>query len=154
VAEQFNAHFLNEGEPRGLNDAIRFVVAKRKLEKSALLVVHADLPLLTPLEVRVFLEKADGYPVVIAPSKDESGTNAMLLQPAEILRPSFGKDSYKRHISILDQKGIPFSVQSVRGFGFDIDEPKDLLDLMQLNARANTENFLKSIRPGQILQAS
>jgi 2-phospho-L-lactate guanylyltransferase (CobY/MobA/RfbA family) len=78
----------------------------------------------------------------------------MLLQPAEILRPSFGKDSYKRHISILDQKGIPFSVQSVRGFGFDIDEPKDLLDLMQLNARANTENFLKSIRPGQILQAS
>lgn len=154
VTEQFNAYFLNEGEPRGLNNAIRFAVSEREMEKSALLVVHADLPLLTPLEVRVFLKEANGYPVVIAPSKDESGTNAMLLQPAEVLRPSFGKDSYNRHLSILDQKGIAFSVQSVRGFGFDIDEPKDLLDLTQLNAGENTENFLRSTHLAQILEAS
>jgi len=149
IARQFDVSFLQEGRTRGLNNAIRFVVRKRGLSESALLIVHADLPLLTPPEVCNFLKEANGYPIVIAPSKDETGTNAMLLRPARIMQSSFGKESYRRHILMMEQKRILFKVQKMRGFGFDIDEPNDLLDLMNQDAQANTARFLSLIRPGE-----
>lgn len=143
---QLGADSLAEGRRRGLNNAIRQVIRKRKLSNSVVLVVHADLPLLTSGEVCAFLKEAQDCPIAIAPSKDETGTNAMLLNPAQIIHPAFGKESYRRHLSILDRKRIPFKVQRIRGFGFDIDEPNDLLELMHNGARNKTARFLRAIR--------
>lgn len=154
LVRQLGADSLQEGRRRGLNNAIGHVIRKRKLRNSAVLVVHADLPLLTCREVSTFLREAQGCPIAIAPSKDETGTNAMLLNPARIIRPAFGKESYRRHLSILDHKRIRFKVQRVRGFGFDIDEPKDLLELMHHRARNSTAQFLSAMRDRDFQKAT
>ena len=146
LARILGAKALREGRKRGLNNAISHVIHKCNLRNSAVLLVHADLPLLTAREVNTFLREARDCPIAIAPSRDETGTNAMLLKPGCIMRTAFGKKSYRRHLLILDKKKVRFRVQRMRGFGFDIDEPKDLLDLMHYRLRSNTAQFLCSIR--------
>jgi 2-phospho-L-lactate guanylyltransferase len=146
LGQQLGINSLRETPKRGLNGAINQVIGRCKWENSAVLVVHADLPLLTPREVDTFLREAQGCSVTIGPSKDEIGTNAMVLNPARVIRPAFGKESYKRHISILHRKKLHFKVQSSQGFGFDIDEPEDLLELMNHKTRNNTARFLRQIR--------
>jgi len=146
LGRQLGANSLREEPRRGLNNAINQAIHKHKWENSTVLVVHADLPLLTCKEVNTFLREAQGCPIAIARSKDETGTNAMVVNPAQVIRPAFGKGSYKRHISIFHRTKLQFKVQRIQGFGFDIDEPKDLLELMRHKARNNTARFLRAIR--------
>jgi len=144
--QRLGANSLRETPRRGLNNAIGQVIRKCKLENSTVLVIHADLPLLTGKEVNTLLREARGCPIAIVPSEDETGTNAMVLNPARVIRPAFGKGSYKRHISIFQREKLQFKVQRIQGFAFDIDEPKDLLELMRHKGRNNTARFLRAMR--------
>jgi 2-phospho-L-lactate guanylyltransferase len=145
LGQQLGVNSLREKPARGLNSAITQVIRKREWENSIVFVVHADLPLLTPEEVNAFLRGAQHFPVTIGPSKDGIGTNAMVLNPARVIRPAFGSGSYKRHISLFHRKRLQFRVQFTQGFGFDVDNPEDLLELMEHKARTKTAHFLTGI---------
>lgn len=129
----------------GLNRAICFAIRKRNLASSSVLAIHADLPLLTAHEVDRFLRGARGYPIALAPSKDQSGTNALLLNPASLVRPAFGKGSFKRHLSIAKQRRLRCKVRRAKGLGFDVDEPKDLVELMHNKSQSNAARFLRTV---------
>ena len=143
--QRFGVNVLREKPARGLNSAIAQVIRKRKWENAIVFIVHADLPLLTPVEVDTILRRGRTCPVTIGPSKDGIGTNSMVLNPARVIRPSFGSGSYKRHISLFHRKRLQFRVQLSQGFGFDVDNPDDLLELMGHKKRTNSLNFLRII---------
>jgi 2-phospho-L-lactate guanylyltransferase len=143
--QQLGVDSLREKPARGLNSAITQVIRKRKWENAIVLIVHADLPLLTPGEVNAFLRGARGCSVTIGPSKDRTGTNAMVLNPAQVIKPAFGRGSYKRHISLFHRKRLQFSVQLTKGFGFDVDDPQGLLELMDHKRHTRTAHFLREM---------
>jgi 2-phospho-L-lactate guanylyltransferase len=118
-----------------LNEAIQSLVAKNGASdpgrQQTILIVPADLPLLTSEEVDelVALSDAASPCVVAAPSRRGEGTNALLLHPAGILSPAFGPDSFNRHSANAQGLGIRFLSCRSTGTDLDIDLPEDLEDL-------------------------
>jgi 2-phospho-L-lactate guanylyltransferase len=91
----------------------------------AVLLMAADLPLLSYSELENLLENTEGEAVVICPSKD-CGTNALFLRPPRTMPVSFGANSFARHLRMALERGRRFKVFWSPGFSFDIDTPEDL----------------------------
>ena len=145
IARRFGASFLWEGRRRGLNKGVNLAITRaEETGTSAVMVVHADLPLLKPIEIDAFLERSYACPVGLTPSKD-GGTNALLLRPPRIIKPGFGKNSYRRHLNLARRKKVPCKVLAISGIQFDVDGPEDLIRLAHQPPRNKTGRILKSL---------
>lgn len=101
---------------------------------NAVLILPADLPLVTPADLIHLSEAAvDSPAVVIAPSED-NGTNALLLTPPGCIDYAFGINSFDRHQSQAEEKNIPFKIINSPTLAFDVDRPADLDELRRLQA--------------------
>ena len=79
LVEGCAATFLWEGRRRGLNPALNLAM-KEVTSDSAVLIIHADLPLLTSDDVDDLVRRTRNYSLTLVPSKDGTGTNAILMQ--------------------------------------------------------------------------
>ena len=100
---------------------------------AGVLVLHADLPLLRAQDIVALVGRPG--PVVIAPDRHGSGTNA-LLQRGRPLFFAFGADSFARHLALAREGGAAPVVVRRAGLGFDLDEPTDLSDYRARRARS------------------
>jgi 2-phospho-L-lactate guanylyltransferase len=107
-------------EGRGLNIELRALVSK--FGPRRLLVIHADLPLVSAEDISILLAEAEGG-CAIAPDRHGSGTNAIALRDASGFGFSFGPDSFARHRAAFQGR---VHVVIRRGLGLDIDTPGDL----------------------------
>jgi 2-phospho-L-lactate guanylyltransferase len=99
---------------------------------SGVLVLPADLPLISPQDVETLISKADQPPVVvIAPDRRRSGTNALLAIPPGLIEYDFGPDSFQRHLDRAEQAGVRVEVCELPSLGLDVDIPEDLEILRQ-----------------------
>jgi 2-phospho-L-lactate guanylyltransferase len=147
IARRYGAQFLWEGNRRGLNRALRLAI--RTVEQSgdgAVLIIHADLPLLTVHDIETFIVRSQGFQLAIAPCKEDLGTNALLLRPPDIFPLSFGNRSFKKHLSQAQKMKLRYKVVRLRGLQFDIDEPRDLRQLLHRRVRNETQHFLSTLR--------
>lgn len=147
IARRFGAHFLWEGNRRGLNRALRLAI--RAVEESgdgAVMIVHADLPLLTARDIDTFVARSQGYELAIGPCKEDRGTNALLLRNPTVIPLSFGNGSFKKHLSHAKKTKLQYKVVRILGLRFDIDEPRDLRLLMHRRVRSETQRFLCTLR--------
>jgi 2-phospho-L-lactate guanylyltransferase len=98
------------------------------------LLVPGDTPLLDADEVRELLERAPQQGVTIVPDRHGSGTNALLLSPPDAIAPSFGPDSFQRHLAAAQSSGLTHSVERLPSLALDIDTRGDLSELASLLA--------------------
>jgi 2-phospho-L-lactate/phosphoenolpyruvate guanylyltransferase len=89
------------------------------------LLVPGDTPLLAPGELDALLANAPEQ-VVIVPDRHGTGTNGLLLQPPEVIEPSFGPDSLQRHVAAAEAAGVTHRVERVPSLVFDVDTSDDL----------------------------
>jgi 2-phospho-L-lactate guanylyltransferase len=126
VAEAVGARPVAQ-RSRGLNPALHEARAEATGER--LLILPADLPGVTPDAVAAVLGAGDeaGSPsVVLAPDRHGRGTNALLLDPPDVIDPAFGGDSRAGHAWLASSADAAFV--EVRGvLDLDIDTPDDLL---------------------------
>ncbi len=113
---------------RGLNPAIQ---EARDAAPSAkrLLVLPADIPGVSPAALATLLEAGDaaGSPsVVLAPDRHGRGTNALLLDPPDVIDPAFGGDSRAGHAWLASSADAAF-VEVPGVLALDVDTPDDLL---------------------------
>ena len=123
-------------ESRGLNPALG-EGRKRALElgASTLLVLPADLPLLDAEDVLAVLKEAgEGPSVVISPDGTRSGTNALLIQPPDVLPFAFGTDSFEAHLGAARSGSLGVSVCERHHLAFDLDTAEDLAHLRKTGA--------------------
>ena len=71
--------------------------------------------------------RSDG--VFIVPDRRRSGTNALLCAPPAIVPPSFGKDSFQRHLAAARSQGLDVRIVESDVLALDIDELEDLDEL-------------------------
>jgi 2-phospho-L-lactate/phosphoenolpyruvate guanylyltransferase len=120
----------HEGLNRGLELARAWAVERRA---DALLVTLGDLPTLAAHEVRALLAYGPGATgtrtVVLAPDRDERGTNLLLMRPPALLPFSFGAESFARHMAISRSIAGEPLVFHAPGTAFDVDTPDDLAEL-------------------------
>ncbi len=91
------------------------------------LLVPGDCPLLDPKELEgLLVHPAGERSALIVPDRHGTGTNALLLAPPDVLAPSFGPDSRRRHMADAEAAGVPTEVVEVPSLALDVDTPDDL----------------------------
>lgn len=118
---------LLEDPGGGLNEALTAAALQaRRKGADRLLIVHADLPLLSTDEVTALIEGSRVAGVAIAPDRRDRGTNALCLTWQSRLRFEFGPESFPRYMLQMAWRGISPVVVRLPGLAFDLDEPADL----------------------------
>jgi 2-phospho-L-lactate guanylyltransferase len=134
VARDHAAHPVHQADS-GLNEALAAGrAAAEEGGASAVLVLPADLPLVSREALDGLLEAADaacaagaGRPIVVlAPSDARGGTNALLTSPADAIEPCFGGDSLERHLRAAHAADATTQLVVDPALGFDLDMPEDL----------------------------
>jgi len=141
--------------PRGMNAAVvRGLVAVAAAGAEVALVLTADLPLAQPEDIAQVLSAAPPRPsVVLVPSWDGTGTNAMLLRPPAALSPRLGPDSLARHRAQAKGRGLALALEQLPRLALDIDTPRDLAALMARGGTGATLEACARLAMGGLLEA-
>ncbi len=108
-----------------------------------MLVIPADLPLITPEDLRLILARVGEPPVVVVvPDRHRQGTNALLVCPAGLIEYDFGPDSFERHCERARQAGARLEVCELPSLALDMDLPEDLTIVGDELAQWNTESII------------
>lgn len=134
-AEGIGVWPLLQGE-QGLNAGLEYArqTLLERQDWSALLVMLPDLPLVSAADVTALAALSQPDTMVIAPDRHGSGTNALLLQPADGLPFAFGAHSLQQHTTAAQARG--WSVRRYAGprMAFDVDTADDLRTLADAEA--------------------
>jgi 2-phospho-L-lactate guanylyltransferase len=114
-------------EYHGHNQALHAAALKEMSEGvTSLLTISADLPLLTTQEIRCFFEQSLQHDLVLAPSRDGTGTNAILIHPPLAVPYVFGPGSLQSYLEAAKQRHLSYSIYHSIGLALDIDTIDDL----------------------------
>lgn len=128
IAREHGARTVLEHGIPHLNLALtRATLVAKHHAARGVLVLPADLPLLTKEDVLLMLEKVKSPPVVvIAPDRHQKGTNGLLVYPAGMIPYEFGPGSFERHCDRARQAGARLEICSLESLALDLDLPEDL----------------------------
>ncbi|HUE98189.1 MAG TPA: 2-phospho-L-lactate guanylyltransferase [Anaerolineales bacterium] len=128
IARQYGARTVREDGQPELNTALkRATVIAQVYATGAVLILPADLPLVTRNDVLALIERAGEPPaVVIAPDRHGTGTNALLISPSGLIEYDFGEDSFQRHCQRAKEAGARLEIVNLPTLGLDLDLPEDL----------------------------
>jgi len=148
IAQRHGVRVLPEERDRGHNAAATAGFAHALAHgAAAALTLPADAPCVTPDEVARLLDAAGPGPaprVVLVPSHDRDGTNAVLAAPPDAFPVSFGPGSFARHLAQAGARGLDCRVVELAGLGQDVDEPRDLAALVARKRGAPAYEFLQN----------
>ncbi len=102
------------------------------------LVIPGDIPLITSPELEQVFAAAPENGSLLVPAADRRGTNAAFRRPANLFPLRFGNDSFKPHLNAAQHTGLPCVVLSIPGIALDVDNPRDLQQLV--NAPGQTRS--------------
>ena len=140
--KNFGMTFLKETH-EGLNQALN-QATKWCIRKAAewVLVLPADVPLVTSKDINQIINLALNNSVVVSPSRN-GGTNALLQTPPGVVSPCFGSDSFKKHICGALIKHVRTKIYVSLNVMLDIDSEKDLEQLLKVGRQTASHRFLK-----------
>ena len=103
-----------------------------------ILVLPADLPLITPEDIRNFIAYS-GHPpeVIIAPDRRKDGTNALYINPADLIDFRYGEGSFNIHLDQAKKANARIEIVEGESFALDLDLPEDLNLLHELQAQGS-----------------
>jgi 2-phospho-L-lactate guanylyltransferase len=128
LAREHGARTVKESGAPKLNVALtRATAIVKSYATRGVLIVPADLPLITPEDVRTMLKFADQPPVVVvAPDRRREGTNALLVCPVGLIEYEFGPGSFRQHCQRANQAGARLEICELPSLALDMDLPEDL----------------------------
>lgn len=126
-AREMGVRTVTENGTPELNNALRRAsLFSKAFSTEGVLIVPADLPLLTAQDVEGLLAMRTHPPMaVIAPDRRYQGTNMLLIDPADLLTFSFGEDSFNKHVALAKSKGAEVIVYENDHIALDLDTPED-----------------------------
>jgi 2-phospho-L-lactate/phosphoenolpyruvate guanylyltransferase len=94
---------------------------------SGVLVLPADLPLISQEDIDKLISMMSSPPVVvIAPDRHRSGTNAILSSPPGLIEYDFGPGSFGLHQERAELAGVRIEICDLPSLALDLDRPDDL----------------------------
>lgn len=136
LARDFQARTVQEDGRSQLNAALqRATVVANMYGATSVLILPADLPLLSADALRDFIARASKPPsIVIAPDRRRDGTNALLISPTGLFAYHYGLGSFRKHCELGEKAGANVEIIERLELGLDLDLPEDLEYLKQLEA--------------------
>jgi 2-phospho-L-lactate guanylyltransferase len=117
----------------------------RAMEMGAatVLLVPIDVPTATPADFTQ-LAKSARPGLIVVPSSDGTGTNALVRTPPNCIQSRFGPGSFRAHLDQASSRGVPADVLRLPGLMFDIDTPEDVAEFLAVPRECHVSSFLRS----------
>ena len=145
VVRPFDFDIVQEASVRGHSAAVNDMVEDLSGRASHILAIAGDLPLLRSEEVDYVFD-ADAPELSLVPSRDGTGTNAVLFVLPARIPLEYGDGSLRRHLANAESRKIRARLLSVPGIEFDMDTPEDLQDYRSFGPNSsNTWRFLSTL---------
>jgi 2-phospho-L-lactate guanylyltransferase len=147
-AEQAGALALWEGSQKGHSASVEWAAEWCMADGArTLLAVPIDAPLMRPADIEMLLEAAKAMPqpgLIIVPSADGTGTNALLRAPPNVIQSAFGPHSFSTHVARAEARHVPVRVERPAGLVFDLDTPADIVEFLARAPGGAIADFLRS----------
>jgi 2-phospho-L-lactate guanylyltransferase len=101
----------------------------------------------TKTEIEGLIHTSERTPdrgVIIVPSSDGTGTNALVRTPPDAIASCFGPGSFQAHLDQARERGVPATVLRPAGLLFDIDTPEDVEELLRRAPDSRTAQWLRT----------
>jgi 2-phospho-L-lactate/phosphoenolpyruvate guanylyltransferase len=109
---------------------------------STVLLVPIDVPTVTAADFSQLAASARPG-LIVVPSSDGTGTNALVRTPPNCIESRFGPGSFRAHLDQALSKGLHADVLRLPGLMFDIDTPADVADLLARTHECEVSSFLR-----------
>jgi 2-phospho-L-lactate guanylyltransferase len=128
LARDYDARTVSErGNPHLNRALVRASLVAQGYGVSAVLVLPADLPLVTKDDIEKLIASSGNPPeVILAPDRKGEGTNAILSSPPGLIEYDFGAKSLSTHRKRAREAGARVVVCELPSLSLDLDAPDDL----------------------------
>jgi 2-phospho-L-lactate guanylyltransferase len=121
-------------ETRQISESASVDFGSHELKKrgaNAVLRLPIDLPLIKTEDIEMILGYGKArHHVVIVPSRDGTGTNAILRSPPDLFPSHFGPGSFGKHLQEVEKTKAECEILRLPRIALDIDDPEDLIVFM------------------------
>jgi 2-phospho-L-lactate guanylyltransferase len=133
AARENGWHILSED--RQISESVSVDDASRRIESlgfTAVLRIPLDLPLIQSSDIDELLAIECSAPaIVIVPSRDGTGTNAILRTPPTLFPSHFGSGSFAKHCDEADAAHAQIHHRRNQRLEMDVDDESDLRALLR-----------------------
>lgn len=156
LARGLGAEPLAEDDNRGHTAAVAHAQAEAVRHGADVFVtVPGDVPCVTAAEIRALVDALDGArAAAFTPSRSGLGTNGVALRPPDVMPLRFGEPSFDDHIAAARARGLLPRVLPQPGLALDVDDPDDLLALLERGEGTETHGLLRGWRLDERLAAA
>src|SRR5207302_10968800 len=127
-----------------------------QLGATTVLLVPIAVPLVTPADFsRLAAAARPARPagpkagsqarLIVVPSADGTGTNALARTPPDVIESRFGPGSCRAHLDQALSKNIHSEILPLPGLMFDIDTPEDVAELLASSHDSDAAIFLRTV---------
>jgi 2-phospho-L-lactate guanylyltransferase len=102
-----------------------------ELGARSVILLPIDVPLASVAEIEELAAEARRHNLLIVPSEDGTGTNALARTPPDLIPSCFGPGSFLTHLEQGRARGTAARVLRLPGLMFDVDTPEDLRELVR-----------------------
>jgi coenzyme F420-0:L-glutamate ligase/coenzyme F420-1:gamma-L-glutamate ligase len=146
LARSHGAAVIEEGEQRSEShsvDAASRACVAQGIE--AVLTLPADVPAVQTADIRSLCETLSDRAVVLVPSRDDKGTNAIWRRPPLAIPSRFGFDSFRKHQAEAEAQGLAWAALRLARPAVDIDEPEDMAAFLAFPGETRTRALLEDL---------
>jgi 2-phospho-L-lactate/phosphoenolpyruvate guanylyltransferase len=139
-----------EEQGDGLNDAINQAVpVVAGAGATSMTVIPADVPLAWAGDLQDLLDTGATSDTVVVPAARGGGTNALYLDPPDVMAPRFGPASLQAYLSAAESSGLRCSILTLPRLALDIDTVADVDAYLARPKPASgaTQRLLEQLRP-------
>jgi 2-phospho-L-lactate guanylyltransferase len=156
LAEAYGMEVLLESQQLSESASVDFGSrAVKQRGASAVLRLPIDLPLITTEDIEtIFAHSLPAPSAVLVPSRDGTGTNAILRSPADVFPSYFGPGSLARHLRAAAQVQARTRVIHLPRIALDIDGPEDIAVLMEQGCVTPVYDLLVEMKINERLKAA
>ena len=145
IGKQFNAIEIFDNES-GVNDAINLAdqyISDKRFDCSV--IFPQDIPIMTSFDIdRLlgFIKSTDS--VIIVPSRQFNGTNALVRCPADLMKTKYDMGSYTFQMDAANTKTRNVSIALIQRIMLDIDDESDLAFMLKRKGKPDFCNKITS----------
>ena len=153
LAQRYGMEAILETEQISESASVDFGAREaRRRGATAVLRLPIDLPLIAAGEIDEIFAAADEADVVLVPSRDGTGTNAILRRPPDLFPSHFGPGSFRKHLAEAERAGVACRVLDLPRIALDIDDPADLRELLSHDIAPPLRELLRRLQVEERLQ--
>ena len=145
IGRQFNVIEIFDNDS-GVNNAINLADDHLSGEEfDCSIVFPQDIPIMTSFDIDTllsFIKSANS--VIIVPSRQFNGTNALVRCPANLMKTRYDMGSYTHQMDAASTKTKNISIAFIRRMMLDIDDEHDLKFMLKQNNKPDFCNKIAS----------